>query len=195
MSTIDWEQRVRRLAKSCRHATGDEYPEAAENDPGHVPAHVLPKLAGLAKRLGYPVFLSDEGDVARTTCTNCGNPSCGGGVLGVTHSRVWSNGFVEPIDINVRAGMTDASTARVLGHELGHALKHRNRHGGGNYGGSQEEAACELGTAAFCEAAGIGTGRFLHRYLGQHVPGGRVSEQTIREAAANAQALWEAVQS
>lgn len=190
----DWHERVRRLALASRHATGSEAPWSAARDPGHVPAYVMPALCGLAQELGHPVQL---GDLPQDEC-DCGQDH-GPTNLGLTASDMRTRKG----SVTIQRGMSPASTARVLGHEIGHARKRATEsastkrqiimaHALGNVN-VQEEGACELGTAAFCEAMGIGTGAFLHRYMGQHFRYTQPSHAALTEAAGNAEALWGAV--
>jgi len=183
MTGINWTEHVLDLASRAQYATGWEAPWSAECDPGDVAPRVMPALCGLAQRIGFSVRLSD--DLPQD-------------VLGHTLSSLRSReGLIE-----IRAGMSPASTARVTGHELGHALHHHNTslHELRNQAvvasivgpSMQEEAACELGTGAFCRAMGIGTGQFLLRYMGQHLGRQRVRTSAIHEGAALAEALWAA---
>lgn len=169
---------------------------SAEQDPGAVPPEVINAMVSLAVSAGYTV---ESGWML-------GAVGCTRGYATVERGMV----IVPALPtITLLTGMSDASTARVLGHELGHVLL---GHTGTSYAESAaimqerldrlwrgddvvedlgDEVAVELGTAAVCRLAGIGTGRFSAEYVAERHAG--ISEASRWAALLSARALWHAI--
>jgi hypothetical protein len=76
-----------------------------EDAPAHVPGWVVPRLNRLGRKLGYSVGYQRRLD----------------GALGETLAEYNPDEY-RPRGITIKAGMTDASTARTTCHELAHAI-------------------------------------------------------------------------
>lgn len=201
MSNINWQARVKRLAAAAQYARGDEAPWSGTSDQGSVPSEVMSSLCSLAQQIGHPVSLTKH----QAILDKAGAKPCPG--CGEYHEEIY--GLTSPSHagqgaIWLRDGMSPASTARVLGHELGHARVNtvlaQAQSALWVFGqllcrGAQEEVACELGTAAFCQEVGIGTGAFLRQYIGNNGFNAHLSGQALSDAAVNAEMLHEAVTS
>lgn len=181
-----------------RYTSEGAHKLALTREPGHVPARVIARLAGLAKRHGFTVFRSRELEqINQMTGTLC---------LGATGGP--SNPD-SPSTVRLMRGLSPVSELRVLAHETAHVIL---GHAGLDYWGSErvikrrqlryelygspedgtEEAAAELASAAFCQVAGIGnpprSAEFIHQKLG-----GRPVDQKTRHAALlAARLLWAA---
>lgn len=161
------------------------------SDPGYVSPGVFRGMYALARDLGYQVRYGELNE----------GSSPGEMLMGMTDGPI---GFAGPaMTITLQAGMSPASTARVLAHELSHViLGHPGRTTMGAWiagvqnargiGTDAREAAVELAAGAICGLAGIGTGQFSLSKVNSHLDG--YSKETHHAALLAARTIWAAIE-
>jgi hypothetical protein len=188
-------------------------PDNGAEEPGDVPAGVMPALHALVAAHGFKV-VNGLYEAATKSLEEAGITPAGY-TVGVIPAGVES--AHPPMQVRIREGMSSAANARVLLHEAGHVLLGHSPTDQtaakvamvqrvlrsqlfGDSEDPREEIAVQLASGAVCRLADIGTGEWSTAYLAQRMMHPLLVENAAAavdgvcdEALRAAEALWPVV--